>query len=543
MKTLLCISILFLLQLNSSAQQDSVLAQQYYEQSDTTEDLGIKLELLQKSLDAGYNPLFIYERIGYVYEKTEKFDLAIEYYKKALDLIETDYQGSIMNALLAGVYIKKDDYDTAKEYCEAALNTDSPYSLAYFNMGLIEQNDYNYSLAIDYYKRYIYYDAFKAYYNLIFCYEQLGDYTSSLYYAEQLLLVDPDFDFAKQAKLRGLVNTGQKEEIIISLKKWYPASPEKGVYDLFEPYEYYGDMAFQAGGYGLARKYYDCTLGEFFQNQEIFYETLDADSMSYTLEMKMAQCYSLEGKHDRALTTFEKYKKTHSKDHHLWYAWANDYMASSDYKNALKLFKKSLNLNPNYIQSIEATALCYSRLGDHNKAVEMYTKAIDLDSENARLFNNRACEFLILKNLDRAFLDIQRAMELESAIIYMTTLGEYYFVKEEFDKAIETMNEALAAPAQTPESNKYAHYTRGKSYASRHNGGLAITDFEAALAIDPNFAPALQELGIAIKRKGEYCEAKPYLERAVLKKDKFKDYDFSRAEKTLEEIKDKNCRD
>lgn len=544
MKTLLFISTVLLFQLNLLAQQDSVLAEQYYEQADTTEDLTIKLELLQKSLDAGFSPLFVYERMGYVYEQTDKFDLALAYYEKSLKLAETDYQESIMNALLAGIYIKKEDYTSAKEYCEDALDTDSPYSLAYFNMGLILQEDYNYSLAIEYFKKYIYYNPSKAYYQLVVCYEESYDYENLLYYAELLLEEDPDFDFAKQAKLKALIYANKKEEVIIFLKKCYPASPEKGVYDLFAPYVQYAEIAFNAEGYDLAKKYYKCVLGEFIQNREIFYESWDVDSFTYVMEIKMAQCSYLQGKYEEANTTFEKYKKTQGSDRYLWYVWASSYMEKGDYKTAIKLFKKSLKLSPYNTETIQTFAQCYARSGDHKKAIEMYTKGIDLDDEEASLFNGRACAYLQLKELDKAYNDIQQAIELDPISVELTvTLGEYYFAKEDFDKAIETMNEALSDLFQTDQTDKYAYYTRGKAYASRHNGSLAITDFEAALEIDPNFAPVLQELGIAIKRKGDYCAAKPYLERAVIKKDKFKDYDFSRAEKTLEEIKDKNCRD
>ncbi|MCP4438699.1 MAG: tetratricopeptide repeat protein [Aureispira sp.] len=540
MKKILFLSIFLLLQLSSFAQQDSVLAQQYYKEAIETEDWDTKLELLQKSLDAGYDALFIYEQMGYVYEFTNKLDLdlAIEYYKKSLEFVETDYQASIMNSSIAGPYITKEDYASAEIYCKKALDTDRPYAGAYIHMGDILYYKEDYRTAISYYSKGTWHDPYSAYYSLVLCYENLEEYISSLYYAEKLLLEAPDLDYAKKAKIRGLYHTNKIEEALAALKNWYPTDTE------FESYEEYRDLGilyFNVECFKYAQKLYT-KASELLE--KVSPRTGAQDTALYYLKRNVGLSYSCNGKHEKAREVYEKLKATHSKDYYLWYIWAYDYMVAADYKNAIKLFKKSLKIKPDYVGSITDCALCYSRLGDSKKAVELYTEAIDHYSEDAALFNDRAWEYIQMKELDRAYHDIHRAMDLEpESVVSMITLGDYYFAKEEFDEAIETMNEALKAPGHTSATDQYAYYTRGKAYASRHNGGLAIADFEAVLEIDPNFAPALQELGIAIKRKGNYCDAKPHLERAILKKDKFKDYDFTRAQKTLDQIKDKNCRD
>lgn len=60
----------------------------------------------------------IYLQAGYLYEDVDSLDIALNYYKKAVEL----NQNSALNVEKVGdIYLKKEDYDTAIEYYEKAL--------------------------------------------------------------------------------------------------------------------------------------------------------------------------------------------------------------------------------------------------------------------------------------------------------------------------------------------------------------------------------------------------------------------------------------
>jgi clan AA aspartic protease (TIGR02281 family) len=159
--------------------------------------------------------------------------------------------------------------------------------------------------------------------------------------------------------------------------------------------------------------------------------------------------------------------------------------------------------------------------GDHENAIQKFSQAIGLTSDNAQLFNNRAISFVQTGNLENAITDYGRAIELAPDYaeahfgrgLVHSFAGEYTQALSDYAKAISLK----------PNDADYV-YQRGITLANSTIGqySRAISDFDKAIRLRPNFAMAFFSRGRAHTQLGQLDLAKTDFIRAIkLDPDKF----------------------
>ena len=110
--------------------------------------------------------------------------------------------------------------------------------------------------------------------------------------------------------------------------------------------------------------------------------------------------------------------------------------------------------------------------------ITKYTKAIQINPNNAVAYKDRGNAYSDVKQYDKAILDYTRAIEIDS---------------------------------------KYsaAYYDRGLTYDDKGNLDQAILDYTEAIEINPNFAEAYQCRGRAYFKKGNYDASIPDFTKAI----------------------------
>ena len=120
----------------------------------------------------------------------------------------------------------------------------------------------------------------------------------------------------------------------------------------------------------------------------------------------------------------------------------------------------------------------YGQKGDYDRAIEEYTKAIELNPDLAIAYINRGDAYQCRRLFDRAVADFTKAIEL----------------KPDFDAA-------------------YAN--RGVAYQCEGDFDRAITNFTKAIELKPDFAIAYFNRGVAWLYLEEWEKAKLDLARAI----------------------------
>ena len=151
------------------------------------------------------------------------------------------------------------------------------------------------------------------------------------------------------------------------------------------------------------------------------------------------------------------------------------------YKEFLDNWNNILVLSPNYSTDYAKLAYAENELGEHDKAIEDYTKAIALDNEDIMYYNNRAEAYFANKNYKEAVNDYNKVLELDP---------EYeidYFKLADAEDEIEEYDNALVHYSiyiKDNPNNSDAYNNRGCVYEQLEEYHAAKTDYKMALDID-----------------------------------------------------------
>ncbi len=140
----------------------------------------------------------------------------------------------------------------------------------------------------------------------------------------------------------------------------------------------------------------------------------------------------------------------------------------------------------------------------NHKAIEHFTKAIQLDPDYAESYNNRGVAYDFGGDYDAAIEDYTQAIKLNPRLAEAyNNRGNTYKNKGDYDAAIEDYTQAIKL---NPRLAK-AYNNRGEAHFQRDAIDLAIRDFDKAIELKPDYAAAYNSLGLAKHRLGSVEEA------------------------------------
>ena len=157
-------------------------------------------------------------------------------------------------------------------------------------------------------------------------------------------------------------------------------------------------------------------------------------------------------------------------------------------------------------------------IGQMNKAIEAYSRAIELNPNNVNTHHNRGVAYRSAGNYGCAIRDFGKVIELNpnDADAY-NSRGEVYSDKREYDCAISDFTKAIALSPN--DANTY--YNRGTIYGNTGNYDCAIADFDKAIELNPNDADAYNNRGVAYRNTGNYNRAIDDFNKAIKFKSDF----------------------
>ena len=202
--------------------------------------------------------------------------------------------------------------------------------------------------------------------------------------------------------------------------------------------------------------------------------------------------------------------------------------------------------------------------GDYSKAIENFTKAIDLNPKDARYFYNRSIGYRYTRRYDLAISDVDKTLEL-SPNLPNPTLAEVYYTKGtlyqekgDYEKALDFLNRAVLLDFRRAEffnnrANTYrflknydkaladfdrslqikeyalTYYNRGALHDEKGDNDGAISDYSRAIELSPTYAEAFNNRGLSFQKKGSFDLALQDFAKAISINQKDGVYYFNRA--------------
>ena len=188
------------------------------------------------------------------------------------------------------------------------------------------------------------------------------------------------------------------------------------------------------------------------------------------------------------------------------------YANKREYDLALADWTKAIDLDPEDAGVYRNRGTAYLFKGDFDSAIQDLNKAIDLDPEEAGVYNNRGLAYTGKSDFDLAIQDHSKAIDLapEDANAY-NNRGLACAGKSDFDSAIQDFNKAIDLDPEYAG----AYNNRGHAYTGKSDFDLAIQDYSKAIDLASEDAGAYSNRGTAYYRKGDFDSAIQDLNKAI----------------------------
>lgn len=183
------------------------------------------------------------------------------------------------------------------------------------------------------------------------------------------------------------------------------------------------------------------------------------------------------------------------------------------YENALKEYKKALEIDPASELAHFGLAELYQYKGTLDEAIAEYEKVIEINPDNM-LANYRLGKAYLERGwpIEKAIKMFERAISLSKTEALKDSnledlyynLGEAYYESGRYNKAIEAYKNAIA----TNDQHYEAHYSLGICYYEEMNlPDVAVTEFQKAISIYPEHEDSHFYLGLIYYYKKQLDEA------------------------------------
>jgi tetratricopeptide (TPR) repeat protein len=243
------------------------------------------------------------------------------------------------------------------------------------------------------------------------------------------------------------------------------------------------------------------------------------------------------------------------------------YLNQDNVDKAIDFFKKSAELDPKNNTAKLGLSEAYTRKGDQTLNSDQpetsffyYEEAVKANPNNSGAQAGLGEAYDSIGNNEKALAAYEKAIALDPTLTELyTPLGILYYQKGEIAKAEDYLVKARAQSPDDPETQYFyglilvkqnkdseaitafqtslaknptaeAHLSLGEAFDRSDRDKDAIKEYEAALAINPKYAEAYYDLGVANYNREKYLDAAASYQEAIKIKNDYADAHANLAE-------------
>jgi tetratricopeptide (TPR) repeat protein len=201
------------------------------------------------------------------------------------------------------------------------------------------------------------------------------------------------------------------------------------------------------------------------------------------------------------------------RDAGTWKHRGDAYPQLGQHDKAIADYSKAIELDPKLAMAWNNRGTCYSQLGQHEKAIADYSRAIELDPKLVNAWNNRGTSSSQLGQHAKAVADYSTAIELDPRDVQLWYQRGVLYCDRLLQpaKAVSDFSKAIELNPRDAETWKY----RGDAYSQLGQHDKAIADYSRAIELDPKLVNAWNNRGTCYSQLGQHDKAIADYSRAI----------------------------
>lgn len=218
----------------------------------------------------------------------------------------------------------------------------------------------------------------------------------------------------------------------------------------------------------------------------------------------------------------------------------NFYYNFKKYDDALLMYNKALQINPNFPEAWGNISKIYGILNKNEKALVYIEKALEISPKFSEAWIGRGSIFINLENFPDALVSFENALTINpDSVDALCFKGALLGKLNRYNEALVPLNKALKLEPK----DYHTLALRGYTYFKLIQFNDAETDYNTAISIKPDYAEAWYNMACLYSKKNDKEKTIKYLTKAInfsaeYKNSFIEDEDFNNIV-TLKEIEKK----
>ncbi len=403
---------------------------------------------------------------------------AIALYSLAIEKSDYDYPEAAVNQAI--LYKELNQTDNAIASYRAAIGMRENYATAYYNLALLYNDTGELETAKEFYKKAIQHDpkSSKSWYNLASIYETNGKTNEAIHAYKKAISAEPGY-------LKALSSLG----VLYS---------KMGQYEI--AIETYKNLLNKYPNYALAQ--YNLALaysknGQDDEAIETYEKVIEIDPENVKAKTNVGVLYAHKGDIDLAIKTFRNAVDEDVENPELRFNLALQYEKAGMYDEAAYQYTKAIQLNENYQKAYDNLINLYTERGDEANALVIKFNLMKRNPDGKIMYET-AKELHDLNQYTHAISAYELAMENGAKKDWSTYwIGMVYMDMKEYDIAINYFKRVL----ELDDKHKFAYYRLGQVHELFGKPGEAKNYYQTLLELDPEFHIIYKNKEIAINIK------------------------------------------
>ncbi len=379
---------------------------------------------LNKALEVFGEDAWVYAQMGLSYVRLQQYQEAIHNLKKALDM---HYDENWMHGELGHCYLQLKQNEEAINYLENAL-MDEPYNVWYMSQvahAYLELKQYD--LALEYYQKAAKYDPCDdTYYDMAYYYSKVNDFSKQLQY---LMMISDDFDLPWKNYQIAVVYLKMNEAALAI--KYVLKAIKLGIDDL-DSHQLLADAYMLNDEYEQAIKEYQYCLNQVTSLNK--YMPSRANHQELVWIAHKMQDWNLK------LQYLNEAKANGYEDVWFYYHYARCYSELHEHEQAIHYIQLCMNDKMDEVEMKQLLGWNLGRLKRHQEAYDVLIEAEAKCGGNSWFDEEIGMNLMSLKRYDEA---IVRLLKIKQTPYYISMIGFCYYHLNEYDQAIKYLEEAI----------------------------------------------------------------------------------------------------